>query len=121
MQKTTVTETGEQQPLEVVVGYPQRPGFNMLAYQLVERCRLRFGLPGRFDPTERDCFCVSLAGRQLYCSSGDDPAQISFAEIDRLLGEVVPPIEPTQQKSACGGSKEVNDDEDYPDCFCSGE
>jgi hypothetical protein len=101
----------------LLITYPGRMGFTIMAHQLLEEISHRFALSGLFEEDPGDCFSIILNGKQIFTCYPIDPDTLDKEAIFHTIGKYLPHIPPNQDRLRIV----VQGDGEFPDCFCSGE
>ncbi len=105
----------------ITIVFPQKPGFNLLAHQLMQELMARFNVSVIYRESYENKLTILLNEMDVYFREADVAGRIKLsAVIDAISKHICPVSELKSDELLKSGS--VNSAvEDYPDCFCSGE
>jgi hypothetical protein len=117
--KKHICNSGEvKMKLEII--YPDKPGFALLAYEILQEISRLFELTGGLTAGQGDRFSVSLGTHTIYSKR---KANCSAIDQGKILLELAKhkKLKKGLDLSTQSSQKEMTDIEDFTDCFCSGE
>lgn len=112
--------TLDEPEMKLEIIYPDKPGFALLAYDILQNILRTFDLTGRLTVGEADQFSVSLGNIVIY---SEHKANCSEIDQEKILIEMTKHNKPkgVLDLSTQSSPKEPADSEQFTDCLCSGE
>ncbi|WP_136810657.1 hypothetical protein [Desulfosediminicola flagellatus] len=107
---------------ELKLGYPRKPGFIMLSYEILDYLKRRFVFTGSLSEDLSGCFTVTLDGLMIYSNQCEEVPEIDREKIASVLCIYRLPVPLTEiLETENSTAVEETDSDQWDECFCSGE